>query len=547
MIKYFSMKSMLTGSIMFVVSATFLFVGCAHLSVENSDTLDISSEKMHQIEPLELKEAPEEEEVVEIEKTEPAPAVLEISMEQCRAWALENNLDLKAQLIAPSIATERVSQEEAQFEAVFSGSISYSKTNMPVATLLDISGNEGEYTYTDLGVNIPLRTGGEIKFDLNDNKKKTNSENFVYNPSYEPDFSASISQPLLRNAGRRVNEYAIRIAEYNSRIADAQTKLKAIYIISYVDRYYWKLYAAKRLLDVRKQQYELAKALYDETAVQVNVGTKAEIEMIRTRAGIAERLEAIINAENNLMDIERTLKQMLNKSGLEIESPTALIPMTDPDPIHYEIKSDEMVSKAMENRMELLELEFQLAQDGDSINYFKNQTLPSMTLGYKYNMNGLGSTRGDSYDLLSENDFHDHSIGLQISIPIGNDSAKSRLRQARYERAQRLVSRESKRAQIKTDVLRQIDTLEANWQRILACRQTTILKDEQYKAEKRLYDIGMVTSTDVLDAQTNLADAQRNEISALAEYQIALVDLAYATGTLLGAAKIEWAPFIPDE
>ena len=49
----------------------------------------------------------------------------------------------------------------------------------------------------------------------------------------------------------------------------------------------------------------------------------------------------------------------------------------------------------------------------------------------------------------------------------------------------------------------------------------------------------------MLEAQTNFADAQSAEILALAEYQIALVDLAYATGTLLGAAKVHWEPVIP--
>ncbi|HMO26535.1 MAG TPA: TolC family protein, partial [Tepidisphaeraceae bacterium] len=53
---------------------------------------------------------------------------------------------------------------------------------------------------------------------------------------------------------------------------------------------------------------------------------------------------------------------------------------------------------------------------------------------------------------------------------------------------------------------------------------------------------GLRTSTDVLDAQTRLADARSSEIGALADYQIAQVDLAYATGTLLGAAAIEWSP-----
>ncbi len=37
------------------------------------------------------------------------------------------------------------------------------------------------------------------------------------------------------------------------------------------------------------------------------------------------------------------------------------------------------------------------------------------------------------------------------------------------------------------------------------------------------------------------------EIVAIAEYQIALVDLAYATGTLLGAAKVELETIVPEE
>jgi outer membrane protein TolC len=116
-----------------------------------------------------------------------------------------------------------------------------------------------------------------------------------------------------------------------------------------------------------------------------------------------------------------------------------------------------------------------------------------------------------------------------------------------YERAKRLATRDSRKAQIQYEVLNQIDTLEANWQRILASRQTTILRDEQYKAEKRQYELGLAISTDLLEAQTNLADAQTEEIRALTEYQIAFVDLAYATGTLLGAAKIQLEPIVPQE
>jgi outer membrane protein TolC len=298
------------------------------------------------------------------------------------------------------------------------------------------------------------------------------------------------------------------------------------------------------LLEVRRQQYELANALYEETESFVNVGTKPRIERMRTRASVAEKLEAIINAENDVRDTERELKQMLNKPGLGMETETVLIPSTRPDPVRYDIQREQMVASALENRMELLALELQLARDADTIEYRENRTLPLVSMEYQYNVNGLGPKRSDTYELLLNNEFRDHRLALQVSIPLGNEAAESQLRQAIYERTQRLASRESQKAQITAQVLKQIDKLEANWQRILATRQMTILNDELYQAEKRQFELGMVTSTDVLDAQTNLADAQRAEISAIANYQISLMDLAYATGTLLGAAKVQWEPFV---
>ena len=64
-------------------------------------------------------------------------------------------------------------------------------------------------------------------------------------------------------------------------------------------------------------------------------------------------------------------------------------------------------------------------------------------------------------------------------------------------------------------------------------------------AEQRQFDLGLRTSTDVLDAQTRFADAQSAEVLALTEYEIAQVDIAVATGTLLGAADVRWAPAEP--
>ncbi len=526
----------------------FVLTGCEQFSGDgNSYQTRIAPEKTRQIETLGLQEAAEEEKAP-ADANEVPQKKLELTLEQCRALTLENNLDLKVQLINPAVAAEKVSQQEAQFEAAFYSNLTFSKTDTPSASFLDeISGSQVDYTSTSLGVQIPLRTGGTVNFDLADSRAKTGSFYSVFDPSYGSDMSVSISQPLLRGAGKRANTYAIRIAEYERQIIDARTKLEIIRIIADVDRVYWRLYAAMKELDVRKKQYELAKALYEQAGRFVAAGDKPQIEITRTESGVAQQLEAIILAENNVRDRERDLKRTLNKAGLDMQGPTVLIPATEPDPVRYKLEKQRLLATAMENRMEMLELELQIAEDFATVDYMRSQSLPLVTMDYKYNVNGLGGTRDDSFDLLFDKRFEDHRVGLQLLVPLGNEAGKSQLRQALYQRRQRLASRDSREALIELEVLNAIDQLEANWQRVLASRQSTILDSRLFEAEKRQFELGLGTSTDVLQAQATFAESQRAEILALAEYQIALVDLAYASGTLLGAAKVRWEPIVlPD-
>lgn len=195
--------------------------------------------------------------------------------------------------------------------------------------------------------------------------------------------------------------------------------------------------------------------------------------------------------------------------------------------------------------MEMLEVELQLAQDSSTVDYYKNQMLPLVALDYTYNMNGIGTMRGDAYDMMFDRTSESYTVGMNLIVPLGNEAAKNRLLEAQYRKRQRLFTKENRRIQIETEVLGAISQLEANWQSILAGRQNSILAGRLYEAEKRQFVVGLRTATDVLDAQAKFANAQSTEISALTEYQIAQVDLAYATGTLLGATKVRWEPNVP--
>jgi outer membrane protein TolC len=283
-------------------------------------------------------------------------------------------------------------------------------------------------------------------------------------------------------------------------------------------------------------------AQLDRARRRVEAGDLPEVEVIRAEDGVASRLEDIIVNENLVLTRQRELKRLVNVEGLEQRTEIMLIPMSEPDPIRYGVDPDAYVEAAIANRMELLELELQLTIDESTIAFERNQALPLFTLDYTYRLNGLGTSANDAFGVTRDGEFSDWLLGLRAEIPIGNQGAKSRVRRAILQRLQRLASKESREQSIEQEVLDAIDTIDSGWQRILAARLSSIAAGRTLEAEQRQFDVGRRTSTDVLDAATRLAQAQSSEIAALTDYEIAQIDLAFATGTILGKTRVDWAP-----
>lgn len=461
-----------------------------------------------------------------------------LSLAEARAAALAGNLDLQVALYDPAIAQESINEEEARFEWVFTASAR--RTHVDAATASTLANSQALIDEFDFGVNIPLRTGGTVNVNLPVNRTETNNAFATLNPSFSTDLRFSISQPLLRNAGVRPNTHGIRVAKYQKRLTDALTKLEAIRVLANVDRAYWNLYAARQSLDVALKQYELAVAQLERARRRVAQETAPRIEVTRAESGVAQRLEAIIVAQNAVKQRERDLKRLMNRTDLPVNDQQAVLPTTEPNPLGLQLDAGELAAFAIDNRMEMLEQELRLAINASTIDFQRNQALPLVVLDYSYTVNGLGGNLGNSFDLMASKRFEDWSAGLRAEIPIGNEAANARINRAILERLQRLATREQRRQAIETEVRNAVDTFDTNWQRVLAARQAAILAGEVLLGEQRQYDAGARTSTDVLDAAAALADAQNAEIRALVDYQIAQVDLAFATGTLLGQGQVRW-------
>lgn len=271
----------------------------------------------------------------------------------------------------------------------------------------------------------------------------------------------------------------------------------------------------------------------------VEAGQSAPVEVLRAEAGLAAQRSSIIQAENDVRQSQRQLKYIMNKPEIPMAGPAELVLQTEADPIFYALDQDKLIAHALENRMELLQMELDLAKNNSTLQHLRNVKRPTLGLNAAYGLRGSGSSRDDAYSGMLDRDNDEYQVGLNLSYPIGNKAAKRDLAGAVLTQAQLIEMQTNKEALIRQEVYNALDGLETSRQQILANRQSAIVEGRLYEAEQRQFEISMRTSTDVLEAQSRFADSQSGEYEALANYQIALLELARSTGTLLGAVKVE--------
>lgn len=475
---------------------------------------------------------------------------------EVRSKALKNNLAIEVSQLDPAMASASLRQEQAKFDNII---FAYAKKtsrdtpknagNLSVFSSdnLDLNGQQVKITNLaqsvqtlDImaGVKVPLRSGGSVTLSSPLENKKTGGA--FNSDEYRSALRFSISQPLLRNAGTQVNEASIRVAEFDKQAIQLKTKLQAIRVIALTDKAYWGLYEAWAKLDIRNQQYQLAIQNLNMVRQRVNEGLTAAIELNRAEIGVADRTEALIVAETNLKLAQRQLRFFMNDMESEQENTAIINTTTEPNLLRYEFDRDKLINDALNERLDLLELELKLSADATNIQYLENQTLPLFSLDYQYGaLSSTANNFGNSYQNLLNGQFNDWAIGLNFEMPFTNEANKARLEYAVQQRNKSLATKRLQTLTVKKEIFDALDQVENNWQRILAARQQVVIAGYNYDAELKQFNEGLRTMTEVLETLTRLGEAQIKEVKAVSDYQVSMIDIAYATGTIFGYTKLE--------
>jgi outer membrane protein TolC len=481
-----------------------------------------------------------------------------LSLKEAIIRALSNNIEIAVEDFTSKINNEKISQNLSEFDVTLGFDLSLGRKVQQLASAFSSPNKmENDNHNWDFSLSQKLVSGADYKFNFTNNRNKTNSKTAGLNPNYSSEFELSLTQPLLKNFGTNINKRNIFIAKNNVEISDYELNTIVINVISDVENIYWDFVFSLKDLEVKKKSLERAKDLERQIKSQVAVGTMAQIESLQAESDVASREESLLVAQDLIHDNEDKLKNILNFDFTADGGLNAIHPSDQPNFIIEKINFDEAMKKALSTRPDYLAKKKELENKDILVKYQENQIYPSVDLVGSFGVNGLSgkaidvtsgtfkgrSAYGGSYgtaltDSLSTN-FYDWELGLKLSYPIGNRSAKAKLAASRLNKAKQILSMKSLEKKIVLEIRESIRQLKTDAKRIKASQIANKLAKEKLNAEEKKFEVGLSTSFNVLEFQNDLAQAESNQIKSIIDYNQSKVRFRQSIAATLKQHNIE--------
>ena len=468
--------------------------------------------------------------------------LLELSLDEAVRRAMDNNLDIKVESYNPLSSAENVRSAQGYYDPLLTAYLDKNSRTTPQSNAF----SGGDKVETDgstwnFGLGQAVSTGGSYSLTFNNNKTDTNSIFTTFNPSYGSNLTLSARQPLLQNFRLDAPRRQVLVSKKNREISDVQFRQTVVNVLATVKAQYYELIFAIDNLDAARKSLSLAQKLLDENQIKVRVGTMAPLDVVQAQSEVAGREEGVIVAENDLRETEDTLKRSIFPGNDPAMWDLRIVPTDRPTADAYTVNVEEATRKALEGRTDVQVARKNLERSDIDIKYAKSQLLPQLDLVGAYGGTGIGGTQlirdgfggdiidtvpggyGDATSQVFGRDFPNWRIGFEVSYAIPNRSAKAQNAQARLAKEQALVSFQRLEMNVVSEVRTAARAVETNQKRVESSRAARVLQEQRLDAEEKKFAAGMSTNFFVTQAQRDLANAQVNEVRALADYRRSLV------------------------
>ncbi len=449
------------------------------------------------------------------------------------------------------------------YDPVLTGNVAFERAIIPESNTIITGTNElsqntttGNFLYTQ-----GFPTGTLMTVGFNNTRSSSNALFNTLDPSLTPSFRFQLRQHLLQGFGFDPNLRYIRIARNNRQISEITFRNQLLTTVSQIENIYWDLVNAYENVNVQQRALDLADKTLSDNQKQVAAGTLAPLTVVQSQSAVATAKQNLIAAQVNLQ-----LEQLLMKNAITrnmADPMLAVAPVIPTDTLnttdeYAEPPVEDLIAAALQKRPEIATARLNLTNSEVTKKSLRNELRPALDLYAFYGASALAGPQnplctdptqctspgfppgyGGAFTNLFNSSAPDKGVGVNLNIPLRNRQVQADQVRSDLEYRQAQMSLQQTENTIQLQVRQAQFALQENWVALQAGIAARDYAAQSLDAEQKKLRMGASTGTLVLQASSNLTQAESNVLTAATNYEKSKVQLDLYTADTLTRLGID--------
>ena len=470
--------------------------------------------------------------------------VVALTLDQAITRSLSNSPEIRVVSFDPEIARHEVTKATGDFDPTAFSRVNYDDQDNPQNSFYEPGEAETRLFESGVKQRMPLGTEWSASYTLShiwDSLARP-----IPPTRYEPMVVFQLRQPLLRDAGLEVNLAGVNIARLNYEAALLGFRERAEAVAVGVTAAYWRLIQARSDVEVQRELVQQT----DETLQKV-VGRRdidaTDVQIKQAESYAMSRKATLLTLEKRVTDVQDVLARLIADPKINTTSELEIVPATNlefPEELPEQAALlERSLATAMKRNPGIQQAHLGVKVAEINIQVAENQKMPRLDLTGSARAQGLDRDSVKAHRQIEEVDYTTYGVGLTFEYPLGNRQRHAEWLRRKVERRKAVSVLQNTADQVAVQVreaMRRVQTSLAEVKVQVAAAEAArvhlrTLEESELIRERLTPEFLLVK----LQAQETHAQAQRAEVNAMAEFNVAMAELAQATGTVFDLQAME--------
>ena len=401
------------------------------------------------------------------------------SLNDCIRYALENNIQLKKAKLKEYSALEDVKQSQAALLPSLNFSTSQNVSYSPWP-------EKGRATVAD----------GYVQ---------SSADKVYYNGSY-----SLIGNWTVWNGNKNTN--TLKLNKLATEQAQLDSAVTANSVLEQIAQLYVQILYSNEAISVSQESLKTSQTNEERGKTMVNVGKMSKADLAQLTAQRAQDEYNIVEAESNLKNYKRQLKQILQIADNE-EFDVTIPSTTDQMALKSVPDMNDVYLASLEQRPEIKNAKLGIESSDLSIKIAKAGKLPSISMNAGLSTSTTSMSKS-GWDNQIKNNFT-LGGGVTISIPLfDNRQTKTAVNKAMIQKQDYLLDLQDKQTTLYSTVENYWLQAVTNQNKFKAARLSTESAQASYDLLSEQFKQGLKNIVELMTGKTNLLQAQQNELQS---------------------------------